>query len=84
VLRKKPASERHFTLVPIGNRARKLSQCISEANPPAEQPDKTACNSVINVLDHFEGSKFARVNGDWRNFVKERKANILGVYHAFS
>ena len=50
VLRKKPASERHFTLVPIGNRARKLSQCISEANPPAEHPDKTACHSFINAF----------------------------------
>lgn len=39
---KYPASARHFTLVPLGTSARKLSQCKIEVNPPAEQPERIA------------------------------------------
>lgn len=39
---KKPASAKHFTLVPIGKRALKLSQCSIDVKPPAEHPDRTA------------------------------------------
>lgn len=31
-------------MVPIGTRARKLSQCSTEVNPPAEQPESIACS----------------------------------------
>lgn len=44
---KKPASEMHFTLVAAGRRARNLSQCKIEANPPAEQPERIAYNKQI-------------------------------------
>lgn len=47
---KKPASAMHFTLVVAGRRARNLSQCNIEANPPAEQPERIAYDKQINVI----------------------------------
>lgn len=40
--RKNPASLKHFTLVDVGNKVRNSSQCIIDARPPAEHPDKRA------------------------------------------
>ena len=39
---KKLASAKHFTLVPMGKRTLKLSECSIEAKTPAEHPDRTA------------------------------------------
>ena len=48
-LMKKPASERHFTLVVAGKSDRKLSHCNMEVNPPAEQPARIAYNIQIRI-----------------------------------
>lgn len=39
---KKPASAKHLTFAVAGRRLRNLSQCRMEANPPAEQPERSA------------------------------------------
>jgi len=40
--RKKPASLKHFTLEDSGNKLLNSSQCIMDARPPAEHPERSA------------------------------------------
>jgi len=44
--RKKLASARHFTAAAIGSLLRKSSQCIIAASPPAEHPERRACEII--------------------------------------
>ncbi|KAL4583871.1 hypothetical protein LXL04_008456 [Taraxacum kok-saghyz] len=62
-LRKKPASDKHFTLAPFGKIPLKSSQWMSVASPPAEHPERSAChiiNSKIKAKSELEGAEQAK------------------------
>ena len=63
VFMKKPASERHFTFVPMGRRFLKLSQWRITASPPAEHPDSIACvHMILTGLSKLEKAYIRRRN----------------------
>jgi hypothetical protein len=61
-LMKKPASERHLTLVSTGKRSRNLSQCSMEVKPPAEQPEIRACHKFVSLENLLVVKNYAHKN----------------------